>query len=395
MTFALRTFAMLLSVARSNSQKCHTKLITHDAARRQIDGFWRRFLHGPGRIQLVVGRRLWSIASSGLLLPLAFLAGSGNVYGQATERIAADVPSPGPVLPSQEFGVLVMAHGGPDEWNKAVGAAMHPLASRYPLEVAFGMADAATIQSAVGRLEERGVREIGVVRLFVSGKSWYERTEQILGLKEGAPPKSDETECGSHASGVHHGPDHSMEFWRIQTRSRFVLSTEGLAEASATETILRNRVEALSREPRIEDVLILAHGPGDDVENEEWIATIDARADAIRAALPFRRVRTMTLREDWPEKRELAETEIRAYVRGASAEGGRALVVPFRVHGFGPYAAVLEGLDYVADGCGLLPHPLITEWIENQIARLRGGPFRGTLPDSSSVPAMPSPVERP
>ena len=38
------------------------------------------------------------------------------------------------------------------------------------------------------------------------------------------------------------------------------------------------------------------------------------------------------------------------------------IVVPARLSGFGPYAEVLEGLDYVGTS-GLLPHPLITEWI--------------------------------
>jgi peroxiredoxin len=83
----------------------------------------------------------------------------------------------------------------------------------------------------------------------------------------------------------------------------------------------------------------------------------------------------MTLREDWPEKRAVAEREIRAFVSRARAEGGRAIVVPFRVQGFGPYARVLAGLEYAADGRGLLPHPAVAEWIRVTADRLRHGPF--------------------
>ena len=36
------------------------------------------------------------------------------------------------------------------------------------------------------------------------------------------------------------------------------------------------------------------------------------------------------------------------------------------VLGFGPYRAVLEGLDYVADGRGLLPHPAFSRWLSRQ-----------------------------
>ena len=43
-------------------------------------------------------------------------------------------------------------------------------------------------------------------------------------------------------------------------------------------------------------------------------------------------------------------------------EWSTVVVLPYRVFGFGPYADVLEGLDYAATD-GLLPHPLITDWI--------------------------------
>jgi hypothetical protein len=126
--------------------------------------------------------------------------------------------------------------------------------------------------------------------------------------------------------------------------------------------------------------LILAHGPGDDGENARWLAKLDARAAAIRARAPFRRVQVETLREDWPEKRREAEARIRAFVTRASEDGGRAIVIPFRVQGFGPYADVLKGLDYAADQQGLIPHPEVTQWIEHEIDALAAGPFRAPLP---------------
>lgn len=265
-----------------------------------------------------------------------------------------------------DFGVLIMAHGGPAAWNESVLGAVQPLRDKYKLEVAFGMADAMAIQQGIARLEARGARKIAVVRLFVSGESWYGRTEQILGLTAGAPepPAAD------------HGGDHSMGFWRIPTVATFALSTQGLVEAPEMGPILAERARALSRTPELEDVLILAHGPGDDAENERWIAYLDARADAIRKSAPYRRVQVETLREDWPEKREPAARRIRDFVKRASASGGKAIVIPYRVQGFGPYARVLRDLDYVSDGQGLLPHPNVTIWIEQQIRALATGPFR-------------------
>jgi sirohydrochlorin cobaltochelatase len=296
----------------------------------------------------------------------------------------------------ESFGVLVMAHGGSPEWNQAVLDAVAPLRERYRIEVAFGMADAATIQDGLRALEARGIRNIGVLRLFVSGESWYERTEQILGLREGAPagsaalrPRQEARDAADGDSGHqhHHHDHHQAAFFRVQTEARFALSTQGLAEAPEMGLVLADRARRLSRAPKEEEVLVLAHGPADDEENERWHAGIKARAAEIRRALPFPVVQVETLREDWPEKRAVAEQRIRALVTAASNRGRRAIVIPFRVQGFGPYAEVLDGLEYVADGRGLLPDARVTEWLSRQAAALRAGPWRAPLADSTPTQA--------
>jgi sirohydrochlorin ferrochelatase len=272
-----------------------------------------------------------------------------------------------------DFGVLVMAHGGSAQWNRDVLSAVEPLKTRYNLEVAFGMADAATLQKGVRALEDRGARRIGVVRLFVSGESFLERTEQILGVKPGAPPSPADSVTAqasdeSHA-GHHHGPD--MPFWKLRTDASFALSTEGLLDAPEMGAVLAERAKALSRQPEMEDVLILAHGPEDDAENARWLAKLEARADSVRKILPFRQVHVETLREDWPDKRTQAEQRIRTFVQSATEQGRTVIVVPFRVQGFGPYARVLKDLSYKSDGVGLIPHPAVTEWIDRQSESLQ------------------------
>lgn len=275
-----------------------------------------------------------------------------------------------------DLGVLVMAHGGGAKWNGEVSTMLTPLRADYPLEIAFGMADAASLQEAVGRLEARGVRRIAVVRLFISGESWFERTQQILGLRAGAPARP--------APSAHPGHDphagHNMDLWRIDTISTFALSTQGLAEAPEMGAVLVERARALSQDPARESVLILGHGPEDDAENERWLARIDARAATVRGALPFRRVQVETLREDWPEKRADAEARIRAFVAEAGRDGGRAIVIPYRVAGFGPYASVLKDLTYVSDGKGLIPSVGVEQWVRRQVEELRSGPFHAPVP---------------
>ncbi len=276
-----------------------------------------------------------------------------------------------------DLGVLVMAHGGSPEWNAGVESVVAPLRDDYRVEIAFGMADPESMQRAVAALEARGARKIVVVRLFVSGESWYERTEKILGIRNGAPPRPP---ADGHDAEPHDGAAgrHSMALWRVDTESRFALSTQGLAEAPEVESIVADRIERLSKRPAEEDVLVLAHGPQDDAENERWIAHIEARIEDLMRTASFRKLQVMTLREDERDKREAAEEQIRSFVEEASSNG-TAIVVPFRVHGFGPYADVLEGLDYAADGNGLIPHPAVTAWVERQIHELAAGAFRPVI----------------
>jgi len=278
-------------------------------------------------------------------------------------------------------GVLVMAHGGDQTWNRDVQAAVEPLRSKYATEIAFGMARTSTMRAAVERLEDQGVRRIAVVRVFVSGDSFIEPTEVILGLRDASPtpPRNLNAQRTSranphalHASHETNGgddqtdrPEHHMEPpERIDTVCSFVLSRAGVGESPLVDEILVDRVRALSTEPSHESVLILAHGPADEAENERWLASMRLRTQRIHEIGPFRHVEVETLREDWPERRVEAERRIRQYVESGSADGGRVIVVPFRIAGFGPYARVLEGLDYVADGRGFCPHPNLTRWIE-------------------------------
>ena len=290
----------------------------------------------------------------------------------AASAEGAEAPTATP--PTEGFGLLVMAHGGGVEWNRTVLDAVEPLRARYPVEVAFGMADACSIQEAATKLESRGAHRIGVARLFVSGESWRERTEQILGLRDGAPASTGSgpvpVECaGAHGAEGHH----EMAFFRLDNDATFAMTHEGLLDAPEMGTILAERASALSKDPPHEDVLVLAHGPEDDAENERWLAALDARAAEVRAALPFHRVGVQTLREDWPAKRKAAEEWIVAFVAKAESEGRRVIVVPYRLVGFGPFAKVFEGHAFVADERGLLPHEKVTDWIARQAEELRAG----------------------
>ena len=306
-------------------------------------------------------------------------------------------PLHGNDAPPSPTGILIMAHGGTPDWNAAVQEAISTLRQHCPIVVAFGMAEQTSLQQGIAELEAAGVRQIVVVRLFISGASFLHQTEYLLGLRPDPPaqfvhhhhgPQPASNSGGAHqadhsnahtgaaspTSDPHHGhhaasgsPSGETENpLPIQTSSKIVISRPGLMESDRIAEILRDRVKNLSTTPAQESVLFLAHGAGEDEENDQIIAQIKRLAKGLELLGAFRAIGVETLREDWPDKRVEAEKRIRDFVTQGNQNGGRVLVVPFRLFGFGPYAKVLEGLPYVSDEKGLLPHPIIADWMQAQ-----------------------------
>jgi hypothetical protein len=240
--------------------------------------------------------------------------------------------------------------------------------------------------------------------MFISGDSFVPETEYILGLRNSLPPETSDAHHapadragqgqgggrghGAHAAHDDPGGGHVMEPpQRIDSSATFLLSRDGVAESALIDEILYDRVKAISVDPSRESVLFLAHGPGDEAENERWLSTMRLRAQRIHTIGRFRHVQCETLREDWPERRALAEKRIRNYVEQAGADGGRCIVIPFRIADFGPYKEVLDGLTYAADGLAFCPHPNMTRWIEETAKKCFSGDERAPSNDPPAANA--------
>ena len=274
-----------------------------------------------------------------------------------------------PQIGSGGVGLMIMAHGGDERWNHAVREAVEPLERVCPVVVAYGMAQRASLQQGILRLETQGVRKIAVVRLFMDGRSFLSQTEYLLGLRVQPPPVFLHHDSGHH----HHEMSRdSVQLLRgtdipppVELESQVILSAEGLLDSRLAGSVLVDRVRALSITPSDESVLIIGHGVGSDARDQYWKDRMEILSRGLVALGRFQEVRVETLREDWETKRRVAEERIRGFVSRQSRRG-RVLVVPLRVFGFGPYGEVLEGLDYSADRKGLLPHRNVTRWLQEQ-----------------------------
>ncbi|MDX6767923.1 MAG: CbiX/SirB N-terminal domain-containing protein [Elusimicrobiota bacterium] len=288
----------------------------------------------------------------------------------------------GPAAPAApSYGILLLAHGGDPSWNAEVEALRARVDASVPVETALGMADAAAIKAASERLRARGAAKIVAVPLFVHSRSEVmDQTRFVLGLAEkpsevlreglarmakahAAHAARGHAARGHAAPGGHHA--HAFSTERAVPPVPTVL-TAALDDDPLVSGILLARAKALSRDPKTETVVLVAHGPVDPAALPAWEKDLAAHAARLKADGGFRAVHGLTLRDDAaPVVRAAAVARLRAAVK-AGASGGRTLVVPALLARGGIEAKIpkeLAGLDYAWDGRTLMPDAGFEAWL--------------------------------
>jgi sirohydrochlorin ferrochelatase len=266
-------------------------------------------------------------------------------------------------------GILVLAHGGRPEWNERLMALVARVNERQPAAAAFGMASRSAMEAAIGRLVSRGVTRIVAVPLFVSSHSAViTSTEYLLGLRGEAPPelaflaRMDHSQHGGGGSHAAHGDPTAPLAKTVPVRM-----TAALDRHPVVADILVTRIRAISRDPGREVVVLVAHGPSRDDENARWLEDLAVTAGRVGAAMPFRRVEYLTVRDDAPAAvRDAATAELRAVVGRHARDGARVLIAPVVMSFGGIEQGIrkrLEGLDIVMTDQGLMPDDRLVEWV--------------------------------
>ncbi|MBI3563779.1 MAG: hypothetical protein HY079_01125 [Elusimicrobia bacterium] len=267
------------------------------------------------------------------------------------------------------LGILLLAHGGDPSWDAEVRALRDAVDAKAPTEVALGMADPKTLQAGLDALEKRGVTRVVAVPLFVHSRSEVlDQTRYVLDL---ADKPSEVLRRGAermmaahqgHAGMAHH---HMFSLERVKTRLPVML-TPALDDDALVSRILLERAKALSRDPKTETVVLVAHGPVDDAALPAWQATLAVHAAAVRRGGDFRAAFGAVLRDDAaPNVRASSVGALRRLV-AAGAAGGRTIVVPVLIARGGIEGKLpkdLEGLTYAWDGATLMPHDGFAEWV--------------------------------
>jgi sirohydrochlorin ferrochelatase len=246
------------------------------------------------------------------------------------------------------------------------------------VEIFYGMAvspeERAAMAAALESLKRRGARRVAAVPLLVSSHSEvYRQYQYLLGAR--AQPGFSEADLRAMA-GMHHGTGsdpHAHHHMASAGALTPVIPgpfpsvdvTGALDESPETVTALKDRAHALGGAPNREAVLLVAHGPNDDGDNERWIANLKKLAEGVKEE-GFAAVETATLRDDAPPPvRDAATQKLRDQVAALGKDGKTVLVLPVLISAGGIEGGIakrLEGLDCKL-GEPLGGHPALSAWI--------------------------------
>lgn len=272
---------------------------------------------------------------------------------------------------AKKTGVLILAHGGKQNWDEEVMKVAAEVDRSMPAEVAFGMASKRTIQAAIDKLVERGVEKIIAVPLFISSHSTViTSTEFLLGQRDEAPPELAIFAKMDHSGGGHH--DHKSMDMSFDPTSPVkspvpIKMVPALNRHPLVADILLSRAGEVSRDPEGEVVVVVAHGPVSDEHNDRWLADIGSLVEIMRGKSKFKRIEYLTVRDDAPEPiRGQAAEELRGIVKRAADENKRVLLIPLLLAYGGIEDGIrtrLEGLSYEMTERALLPDERLAQWV--------------------------------
>lgn len=282
-----------------------------------------------------------------------------------------------PSVAENQIGILLMAHGGNKEWNAKVENVAAEVDKQIPTEVAFGMADRATLQAAIDKLAARGAKRIVAVPLFISSHSGViEATKYLLGQRSDAPKDITDFAMSPEMHGKHEAEPSVKPLEPSRPTPQPVKSPVPVKMTAALDgdplvaAILADHAAAIAKNPRTDAIVLVAHGPTDDASNARWLADMETLAQQIAAHSTYARIDCVTLRDDAdPPVRDVATAEFRKVVRTDEEAGYRVLIVPLLLSYGGIENGVrqrLDGIDHTFSAQALLPDPRIAQWVLQQ-----------------------------
>jgi len=250
----------------------------------------------------------------------------------------------------RKYGVLIISHGSRDNrWVELVDQATAEinLTGEMPIRAVFlEIVTGRLIQDGINALQAQGVTDIIAVPLFVSSGSTH--VDEI-----------------SYALGATSKPLSPTDLEKFSLAARIHFATPLDDDADIAQVIF-SKIKPLSQNPSREIIIIVGHGSKEKEFHLRWRRGLSllamrvkqlgnfAGADAAMLAPKQLRNKVIWWRKHMPDH--------------------HVIVAPFFLSD-GYFVnevipAILQGLNVKYNGMALLPHPLISHWMEKQINRI-------------------------
>ncbi|WP_040949709.1 sirohydrochlorin chelatase [Gorillibacterium massiliense] len=244
------------------------------------------------------------------------------------------------------FGLLIISHGSRSpEWVRQVdeAAAGVRLPDDIPVVSCFlEIVDGRLISDGIRELEDKGVTDIIAVPLFVSAGSTH--VDEI-----------------AYSLGVVPSPSTETELKPLPMKAR-IHWTGPVDDDPIVAQIIYDKIEPMSQVPSEEILFLIGHGSGEPGFYEKWRGTLERLAGRVRLLGGFAGAETATL---LPDELGTRLAEITRHYPGKAV-----LAAPlFMGEGFFTQTVIpsrMKGWVCRYNGEGMLPHPLVSRWIEEK-----------------------------
>ena len=253
--------------------------------------------------------------------------------------------------PDQKTGALLLAHGYGEEGDRAFHNSMTDISLNHITTLSLGMSMMTSkhIECALSEIRENGAETIYIVPISSTPhNTLVQQWEYIFGLRN----------------------DHA--YTRVKSfQLDDVVFLDPISDHQIAKKIVLDYAQEISINPKNETVVIIAHGPVGETDNELELELMENLAVYVRDNGKFNDVRPFTLQDDAPKEiREKNVKEIKQFIKNATLDGKKVLMVSNLMSGKGIQRKIntdFSGLDYKFNSKGFLTHPLFKEWILQSI----------------------------
>lgn len=246
-------------------------------------------------------------------------------------------------LVKKDYGVLVIAHGTKNNQAKIlIENTVQAVQTPFPKTIAYLEFDKEqTISSGISLLENIGVNKIIIIPLFVSsGSTHLNEIKYMLGL------------------------DHSTNHPDIQQISinTPILWCSPMDDDPILFKLIFEQINMLSSNSSEENLLLIAHGSEQAYNNHIWKQLLEKLKQKIEHHYSFSAISYATLHPD----------NVTFVAKRLLRNGKKLIAIPLVIsQGYLTEKKIpskLDGLDVMWNGQTLIPHPLMTSWLEAKIS---------------------------